>query len=87
MTHEGGLLAFDLGNLAEALNQAKGEFPAFLDVSVKRAVAAVDGALTLKVGGEGRVKGGDASIHMEKGVAKMVLLMDFIGLKQQTVTI
>ena len=32
MTHEGGLLAFDLGNLAEAINLAKGELPAYLDV-------------------------------------------------------
>ena len=72
MTDEGGLLAFDLGNLAQALNSVKGELPPFLDVSVKRAVAAVDSALTLKVGGEGKVKGGDASVHMEKGVAKMV---------------
>lgn len=72
MTDEGGLLAFDLGNLAKALNQANGELPAFLNVSVKRSVAAVDGALTLKLGGEGKTKDGDASIHMEKGVAKMV---------------
>lgn len=72
MTDEGGLLAFDLGNLAGALREANGELPAFLDVSVKRSVAAVDGALTLKLGGEGKTKDGDASIHMEKGVAKMV---------------
>ena len=72
MTDEGGLLAFDLGNLKTALVNAKGELPAFLDVSVKRSVAAVDGALTLKLGGEGKTKDGDASIHMEKGVAKMV---------------
>ena len=72
MTDEGGLLAFDLGNLAQALNAANGALPAFLDVSVKRSVAAVDGALTLKLGGEGKTKDGDASIHMEKGVAKMV---------------
>ena len=72
MTDEGGLLAFDLGNLAGALREANGELPAFLDVSVKRSVAAVDGALTLKLGGEGKTKDGDASIHMEKNVAKMV---------------
>jgi len=54
------------------MNAANGALPAFLDVSVKRSVAAVDGALTLKLGGEGKTKDGDASIHMEKGVAKMV---------------
>jgi len=72
MTDEGGLLAFDLGNLATALKDSKGELPAFLDGTVKRSVAAVDGALTLKLGGEGKTKDGDASIHMENGVAKMV---------------
>ena len=72
MTDEGGLLAFDLGNLAQALAAAGGELPAHLDVSVKRSVAAVDGALTLSLGGEGKTVDGDASIHMEKGVAKMV---------------
>lgn len=72
MTDEGGLLAFDLGNLGKALAAANGELPAFLDVSVKRSVAAVDGVMTLKLGGEGKVVDGDASIHMEMGVAKMV---------------
>jgi hypothetical protein len=72
MTDEGGLLAFDLGNLKKVLDDAKGELPTFLDVSVKRTVAAVDGALKLKLGGEGKTKDGDASIHMGKGVAKMV---------------
>jgi len=72
MTDEGGLLAFDLGNLQQALASANGELPSYLDVSVKRSVAAVDGALTLKLGGEGKTKDGDASIHMEKNVAKMV---------------
>ena len=72
MTDEGGLLAFDLGNLKKVLDDAKGELPPFLDVSVKRTVAAVDGALKLKLGGEGKTKDGDASIHMGKGVAKMV---------------
>jgi hypothetical protein len=72
MTDEGGLLAFDLGNLGQALANAKGDLPAHLDVSVKRSVAAVDGALTLKLGGEGKTKDGDASIHLEAGVAKMV---------------
>ena len=72
MTDEGGLLAFDLGNLTQALSSANGELPAFLDVTVKRSVAAVDGALTLKTGGEFKTKDGDASIHMGKNAAKMV---------------
>jgi hypothetical protein len=72
MTDEGGLLAFDFDSLSKTLENAKGELPKFLDVSVKRSVAAVDGALTLKLGGEGKTKDGDASIHMEKSVAKMV---------------
>ena len=72
MTDEGGLLAFDFDGLSKTLKNAKGELPKFLDVSVKRSVAAVDGALTLKLGGEGKTKDGDASIHMEKSVAKMV---------------
>ena len=72
MTDEGGLLAFDFGDLSKTLKNANGELPAFLDVSVKRSVAAVDGALTLKLGGEGKTKDGDASIHKGKDVAKMV---------------
>ena len=72
MTDEGGLLGFDLGNLGSALAAANGELPAHLDVSVVRSVAAVDGALTLKIGNEFKTVDGDASIHMEKGVAKMV---------------
>ena len=72
MTDEGGLLGFDLGNLGQALASANGELPMHLDVSVVRSVAAVDGALTLKIGNEFKTVDGDASIHMEKGVAKMV---------------
>jgi hypothetical protein len=72
MTDEGGLLAFDLGNLKEALANADGDLPGYLDVSVKRSVAAIDGSLTLKIGEEGKTKDGDASIHMEANAAKMV---------------
>ena len=72
MTDEGGLLGFDLGNLGQALASANGELPMHLDVSVVRSVAVVDGALTLKIGNEFKTVDGDASIHMEKGVAKMV---------------
>lgn len=72
MTDEGGLLGFDLGNLGSTLASANGELPIHLDVSVVRSVAAVDGVLTLKIGNEFKTVDGDASIHMEKGVAKMV---------------
>ena len=72
MTDEGGLMGFDLGNIGSALEAAKGELPVHLDVSVVRSIAAVDGALTLKIGNQFKTVDGDASIHMEKGVAKMV---------------
>lgn len=72
MTDEGGLMGFDLGDLGAALTSANGALPAYLDVSVVRSVAAVDGALTLKIGNAFKTVDGDASIHMEKGVAKMV---------------
>ena len=72
MTDEGGLMGFDLGNIGSALEAAKGELPFHLDVSVVRSIAAVDGALTLKIGNQFKTVDGDASIHMEKGVAKMV---------------
>ena len=72
MTDEGGLLGFDLGDLGKTLAAANGDLPAYLDVSVVRSVAAVDGALTVKIGDQFKTVDGDASIHMEKGVAKMV---------------
>ena len=72
MTDEGGLMGFDLGDLGAALTSANGALPAYLDVSVVRSVAAVDGALTLKIGNAFKTVDGDASIHMEKDVAKMV---------------
>ncbi|MBX2882183.1 MAG: hypothetical protein KTR32_19705 [Granulosicoccus sp.] len=72
MTQEGGLLAFDLGDLGAALTSANGELPAMLDVQVKRTVAAVDGSLTLKTDGQFKTVDGDASIHMKEGVAKIV---------------
>ena len=72
MTDEGGLMGFDLGDLGSALAAANGDLPAYLNVSVVRSVAAVDGALTLKIADQFKTKDGDASIHMEKGVAKMV---------------
>ncbi len=68
MTQLGGLFAIDFGTL-----DFDGEtLPALLGATVTRTVGAWDGALTLEVGGEGTVKDGDASTHMEEGVAKMV---------------
>ncbi len=72
MTDEGALMGFDLGNLGEVFATANNELPPHLDVSVIRSVAAIDGALTVKTGGEFKTVKGDASIHRDKGVAKMV---------------
>jgi hypothetical protein len=68
MTQEGGLFSIDFGTL-----EFDGEtLPALLPANVTRTVGAWDGALTLEIGDEGKVKDGDASIHVEAGVAKMV---------------
>lgn len=68
MTQEGGLFAIDFGAF-----EFDGEtLPDALGAEVTRAVGAWDGALTIETGGEGKTKDGDASIHMEKGVAQMV---------------
>ena len=72
MTNKGGILGFDFGNIGAALDAANGDLPEYLDASGIRVVAAVDGALTLKTGGEGAVKGGSAAIHVEKNKASMV---------------
>ena len=72
MTNKGGILGFDFGNIGSALDAANGDLPEYLDASGIRVVAAVDGALTLKTGGEGAVKGGSAAIHVEKNKAAMV---------------
>jgi hypothetical protein len=72
MTNKGGILGFDFGNIGAALDAANGDLPEYLDASGIRVVAAVDGALTLKTGGEGAVKGGSAAIHVEKNKAAMV---------------
>ncbi len=72
MTNKGGILGFDFGNIGAALDAANGDLPEYLDASGIRVVAAVDGALTLKTGGEGVVKGGSAAIHVEKNKAAMV---------------
>lgn len=68
MTQNGGLFAIDFGTL-----EFDGEnLPATLGATVTRTVGAWDGALTLEIGDEGKVKDGDASVHVEKGAAKMV---------------
>lgn len=72
MTYRGGILGFDFGNIGAALDSANGDLPEYLDASGIRVVPAVDGALTLKTGGEGAVKGGSAAIHVEKNKAAMV---------------
>ena len=72
MTYRGGILGFDFGNIGAALDAANGDLPEYLDASGIRVVPAVDGALTLKTGGEGAVKGGSAAIHVEKNKAAMV---------------
>ena len=68
MTNKGGLFRIDF----EAFNFDGQNLPAELPAKVTRSVAAVDGTLTVKVGDEGKVKGGDASIHMEAGKAQMI---------------
>ena len=74
MTDEGGLLGFDLGDLTAQLTAAGGDLPVSLNVDVTRLVAAVDGAMTLNVGGKGVGNGTTetAAKHIEKNVSKMV---------------
>lgn len=68
MTQNGGLLSVDFGAF-----EFDGEsLPALLPANVTRTVGAWDGALTLEIGDEGKVKDGDASVHAEEGAAKMV---------------
>lgn len=68
MTQNGGLLSIDFG----AFEFDGQGLPALLPANVTRTVGAWDGALTLEIGDEGKVKDGDASTHVEAGVAKMV---------------
>jgi hypothetical protein len=68
MTQNGGLLSVDFGAF-----EFDGEsLPVLLPANVTRTVGAWDGALTLEIGDEGKVKDGDASMHAEEGAAKMV---------------
>ena len=61
MTHKGGMLAIELPNIAEELAAAGGGLPEMLTASVVRTLAAVDGALTLEVGGKGVKHGGQGT--------------------------
>jgi len=83
MTDEGGLLGFDLGKLGRQLkkNDLDGDnLPDFINTSVTRTVAAVNGSLTLQTNGKGLAYPGKlnssgtatASKHVEAGVNKMV---------------
>ena len=74
MTDEGGLLGFDLGDLDAQLTAANGTLPTSLDVNVTRLVAAVNGAMTLDVGGKGVGNGTTetAAKHIEENATKMV---------------
>ncbi|NVK29987.1 MAG: calcium-binding protein [Gammaproteobacteria bacterium] len=67
MTNKGAMLgvSFTLDFDSETL-------PTYLDATVTRMVAAVDGALTLDIGDQGKTVDGDASRHMEADAAKMV---------------
>ncbi len=83
MTDEGGLLGFDIKKIGKQLvkNDLDGNgLPDFVKTKVTRAVAAVDGALTLQTNGKGLAHVGDknldgtatASKHVESGLSKMV---------------
>ena len=68
LTNKGALMMVDFGAF-----EFDGEtLPALLPANVTRSVAAVDGALTLDIGGAFKTVDGDASIHMGEGKAKMV---------------
>jgi hypothetical protein len=68
MTNKGGLFSVDFS----AFKFDGDKLPESLDANITRTVGAWDGALTLEIGNEGKVRGGNASIHMEKGTANMV---------------
>ena len=67
MTKSGALLGVDFGSF-----EFDGDLPEYLTSDIIRMVPAIDGALTLNIGDEGKVKDGDASIHMEKNKAQMI---------------
>jgi hypothetical protein len=67
MTKSGALIGVDFGNF-----EFDGDLPEYLTSDVIRMVPAIDGALTLNIGEEGKTVDGDASIHMEKNKAQMI---------------
>ena len=73
-------MVFDFGFIGATLDAADGDLPEFLPATGIRVVPAIDGALTLKTGGEGAVKDGSAAIHVEKNRQQWLLQMVFIGL-------
>ena len=87
MTASGAILGFDFGDLTSqlsslSLNDTNKGLPSYLDVSVRRIVAATAGSLTLDVGTEGKgighydatgnPNGLTAAIHIEKNASKTV---------------
>ena len=84
MTDEGGLMGFDIKNISKQLTSNPDKdnnlLPDFLKFKGVRTIAAVDGALTIDVGGEGLAHVGElnpngdltASMHVEKQVNKTV---------------
>jgi hypothetical protein len=82
MTQEGGLFSIDFGTL-----EFDGEtLPALLPANVTRTVGAWDGALTLEIGDEGKVKDGDASIHVEAAWPRWLLRTVCTGQRLPTAT-
>ncbi len=73
MTHEGGILGVELTDFVKQLEMANGELPTLFSADVTRAVAAVEGALTLETGGKGIKHGGEGTAATwEDGQAKIV---------------
>jgi hypothetical protein len=67
MTKLGALLGIDFGSF-----EFGNDLPEYLNSTIIRMVPAIDGALTLNIGEEGKVMDGDASIHVEAGKAQMI---------------
>ena len=73
MTHEGGILGVELTDFVKQLEMANGELPTLFSADVTRVVAAVEGALTLEIGGKGIKHGGKGTpATWEDGQAKIV---------------
>ncbi len=71
MTHEGGLVGFELTDFLNEINKAKGELPEFVSAKATRLVASYDGALTLDVGNQGEKHTSGTHATDKKGIAKM----------------